>query len=302
MKTKRWFDKIILAGIWAFLSGACCEAQMPFSWHADLETIQHAAFYKITLTPEWVAKCRQDLADLRIRSGDGKFIPYVLKSGGQASGTGGQASDKYLEGPDPAITQKDSGNRHSYIMLQYGEAYRIDKLDLDIRGPQLYKRRMVIYDNEKDKGRPIAETDIDPASASFRLPPVKTHSLLLDITNADNPPLVIRKVATAQLKLFLLTYLQPGVSYQLLTGNPQAGTPDYDLKYFVDSLTRDPQEILPGPLQSENFAGNKPMPAAEKSHSGIILWGIILLVLLLLISLSLKMVKVTAEKDKHDRL
>src|SRR5882762_7420606 len=163
MKKKRLFDKIILTEILVFLSCVGCEAQGRFSWHADLDTIKQAAFYKITLTPEWVAKCRPDLGDLRIRGGDGKFSPYVLKSGGPAA-------DAYQDIPDPVIRQKDSSNQHSYVILQYPEPYRIDKLELTIQGPRLYKRRALVYDNEKVHGSPIAGVDIDPRNTSFRIP------------------------------------------------------------------------------------------------------------------------------------
>ncbi|MES1249348.1 MAG: hypothetical protein ABUL46_01620 [Chitinophaga rupis] len=296
MKKKRLFDNVLLTGLLVSLSCVGSKAQGPFSWHADLDTIRQAAFYKIPLSPEWVAKCRQDLGDLRILGGDGKFSPYVLRSKEPAT-------DAYTDIPDPVIRQNDSSNQHSYLILQYGGPYRIDKVELIIQEPRLYKRHILVYDNEKDHGWPIAGVDIDPRNTSFRIPSTKTHSLLLDITNADNPPLVISRVATAQLDQYLVTYLQPGITYRLLAGNPQAGPPEYDLKYFVDSLTGDPQELLPGPIQAEGQATGRPVQVkAEKDHSGYILWGIILLVLLLLVSLSLKMVKATAQKDNHDRI
>lgn len=294
MQKKQLFDKIMLTGMLVFLSCPGGKAQGLFSWHADLDTIRQAAFYKIPLTPEWVAKCRQDLGDLRIRGEDGRFSPYVLKSGDSAAAA-------YQEIPDSLIVrQKDSSNRHTYLILEYRESYRIDRLELTIEEPRLYKRRTLVYDNEKEHGWPIAAVDLDPRNTSFKIPSTKTHSLLLDITNADNPPLAISRVAAAQLNQYLLTYLQPGITYQLVAGNPQAGPPDYDLKYFVDSLTRDPLELLPGPIREEGHPASKPVQT--KDHSGFLLWGIILLVLLLLVSLSLKMVKATAQKDNNDRI
>ncbi|HWK06328.1 MAG TPA: hypothetical protein VNS58_21965 [Puia sp.] len=291
MKKKRLFSNIILTGSWVLLSCACGEAQAPFAWHADLDTVKQAAFYRITLPPELIAKCRPDLGDLRIRDRDNKFVPYVLRSVEPGP-------DAYQDIPDPVIRQKDSSDRHSYITLKYPESYRIDKLTLEIQGPRLYKRRAQLYDNDKINGWPIAAIDIDPVHTSFAIPSLKTHSLLLDITNADNAPLVISRAATAQLDQYLLIYLQPGGAYQLLAGSPSVGPPDYDLKYFVDSLTRDPEGILMGPLQINSLSVSKPGEPAVKDHSGIILWSIILLVLVLLVSLSFKLVKATVKKDK----
>ena len=293
MKKKRLFNTIARIGIWFLLSGLGTEAQTPFAWQVSLDTVKQAAFYRITLAPELIAKCRQDLGDLRIRDRDNKFIPYVLKSEQPAP-------DAYQDVPDPAIRQKDSSNRHSYITLQYQEAYRIDRLQFEIEGPRLYKRHVLLYDKDKVNGWPIAAIDIDPANTSFQIPALKTHGLLLDITNADNAPLVIRKVATAQLDQYLLTYLQPGIGYQLLVGNSSIGVPDYDLKYFVDSLTSNPQELSAGPLQNNSPSVNKRVEPVVKDHSGIILWSIILLVLILLASLSFKLVKATGQKNNGE--
>ena len=295
MKKRRLFKNSIRIGIWLLLSGFGGEAQTTFAWRADLDTVKQAAFYRITLSAELIAKCRQDLGDLRIRDRDDKFIPYVLKNEGPAPGI-------YRGVPAPTIRQKDSSNRHSYITLKYQEAYRIDRLALTIQGPRLYKRHVVLYDNDKVNGWPIASADIDPSNTSLVIAALKTHSLLLDITNADNAPLVISRVATSQLDQYLLTYLQPGRAYQLLVGNPSMGVPDYDLKYFVDSLTSNPRELLAGPLRINSLPVNKSVEPVVKDHSGIVLWSIILLVLILLASLSFKLVKATAQKDRHDRL
>ena len=295
MKKKRLFKNSIWIGIWLLLSGFGVDAQTTFAWRADLDTVKQAAFYRIALPAELTAKCRQDLGDLRIRDRDDKFIPYVLKSEQPSPGA-------YQDVPDPVIRQKDSSNRHSYITLQYQEAYRVDRVELRIQGPRLYKRHVVLYDNDKVNGWPVAVADIDPSNTSLMIPAMKTHSLLLDIANADNSPLVISGAVTAQLEQYLLTYLQPGRAYLLLAGNPSMGAPDYDLKYFVDSLTSHPQELSAGPLEINSLSVNKSAEPVVKDHSGIVLWSIILLVLILLASLSFKLVKATAQKDHHDRL
>src|SRR5258708_684172 len=62
------------------LVAAAGRTQSSFAYQAALDTIKQSGFYKITLQPDLLAKCREDLSDLRIVDKEGKFIPYVLKS------------------------------------------------------------------------------------------------------------------------------------------------------------------------------------------------------------------------------
>jgi hypothetical protein len=391
------------------------DAQNSFSYQSSLDTVAQAAFYRIRLNPELIAKCKKDLADLRISDQDGNFIPYVLKSDqpvlstdgfrefpilsnqqikdsctevvieNQASSpldylllvmknssahrsailsgsddrlkwyairehieleeAGSDTADHYVQSvtfpsssyhffkinlndkgllplhmlkagiytrsftigryqdvPDPVIRQKDSSDKHSYITLSYKEPYRIDKLDLDIKGPALYRRYARIYANDTaggllvtGGGLLVTGLALDPLNTSFRIPPVKTSRLLIDISNEDNAPLLIQRATSSQLDQYLMAYLQPGHSYRLLAGNDKATAPEYDLKYFVDTVSMGLHEIRPGILRSVE-SPKRPAARAGKDYAGVILWSIIGAVLLLLILLSVKMVKSIPEK------
>jgi hypothetical protein len=410
MKKKRYFNILF----WALLLSFRGEAQNSWAYQASLDTVSQAAFYRVTLNPELIAKCKKDLADLRISDQDGNFIPYVLKSdlpvlttdgfrefpilsnqqikdsctevviGNKASTplnylllvmrnssahrsailsgsddrrkwyairehieleeAGSDTADHYVQSvtfpsssyhffkinlndkgllplhilkagvytrnftigmyqnvPDPAIRQKDSSDKHSYITLFYKEPYRIDKLDLGIRGPALYKRYARIYDSDTAGRLLVIGLALDPLNTSFRIPPVKTSRMLIDISNEDNAPLLIQRATSSQLDQYLMTYLRPGLNYRLLAGNGKATTPEYDLKYFVDTVSTGLHEIRPGSLRPVNSLKAPALPPG-KDHAGIILWSIIVAVLLLLILLSVKMVKSIPEKHGTDRL
>jgi hypothetical protein len=384
------------------------DAQNSFAYQASLDTVPQAAFYRIRLNPELIAKCKKDLSDLRISDQDGNFIPYVLKSDQPVLSTDGfrefpilsnqqikdsctevvienkasapldylllvmrnssahrsailSGSDdrlkwyairerieleeagsdtadhyvqsvtfpassyhffkinlndkgllplhilktgiytrsltigKYQDVPDPSIRQKDSSDKHSYITLLYKETYRIDKLDLDIKGPALYKRSARIYENDTAGSLLLTGLSLDPLHTSFRIPPVKTSRLLIDISNEDNAPLLIQRATSSQLDQYLMAYLQPGISYRLLAGNDKATAPEYDLKYFVDTVSAGLREIRPGTLVAVN-SPKQPAARRGKDYAGIMLWPIIGIVLLLLILLSVKMVKSIPEK------
>jgi hypothetical protein len=88
---------------------------------------------------------------------------------------------------------------------------------------------MVEEDSTGDK--PVTCVSIDPKDTVFLLPAVKAKTLLIDIANGDNAPLVIRKVVSAQSGIYLLAYLLTGEGsrYELGAGDSTEGPPDYDL-------------------------------------------------------------------------
>jgi len=404
MKRKKLFKSLLLSGmLLCFHQG---KAQNGFAYKASLDSIAQAGFYRIILTPGVIAKCKEDLSDLRILDGHGQFAPYVLKSDfpnlngesfiefpvlpGDSAGevrignwsggavhslliyinnnsvwrnwtfsgsddgkkwfiirehirVGPSAADnadhtietidlpasnyhyfritqedkgvlplkiyragvraqhagsrRYRQTPEPAISQKDSSNHHSYVTLTFKEPYLVEHLDLDIKGPRLYKREArVLVKGGSYYGN--AQLDLDPTHHSFDVVPMKAQSFILDIDNEDNAPLIMGKVETSQLERYLLAWLEPG-RYWLLGGNVQAQAPSYDLKYFIDTVSREPVEIVPGVLQAVSRPAAP--PAAERDRSGVLLWVIILIVLALLIFLSLKMLKaIPGNQQKED--
>lgn len=283
-------------------------AQGTFAYRSALDTVGVTGFYRIILSPELIAKCRADLADLRILGADNRFVPYVLTD---------PSKEKDLKNPRVSVpgrmSQKDSSNKHSFITLLYPDSYRIGELAFQIRDPVFYKRNAVVYAEGASPGQwlSIANITIDPRHLHFDLPPTKTRQLRIDIANADNAPLVISDAAGFQESVCLLAYLKASSGYQVLAGNAKAIAPEYDLKYFTDSLKEKPADLLVGRLQPMNDKDQPPgtteipnpkKTAGHKDHSGILLWSIITLVLLLLIYLSVKLARATAQKDANNRL
>jgi hypothetical protein len=223
----------------------------------------------------------------------------VLKTDKDVSGT--------VPVPDPKISQKDSSNKHSYISLQYPDTYRIDQLGLVIRNPVLFKRTARIINPDDSTGRPwVALITIDPRDTIFHIPTVKARRLLIDISNADNAPLVISRVSSYQSAIYILTHLEKGGAYELEGGDPMAEKPDYDLHYFTDSMRQKPLFIDLKPVYysriKEEPVARRKEAASGNTRSRVLLWSVIVLVLLLLIYISVKMVKAIAKKDIDDRL
>jgi hypothetical protein len=194
------------------------------------------------------------------------------------------------------------------VSLSYNEAYRIGRLSLVIRNPILYKRKARITSSDEF----ICTISIDPNDTVFRIPDVKTQQLLIDISNADNAPLAVTRVATAQSALYILTHLEQGDAYEFVAGDSLAQKPDYDLHYFTDSLRQKPLDLglkpvdvrvrRAGDVSLNSTVVRGAVPASENTRSTVLLWLVLVIVLLLLVYISVKMVKAIAKKDTNDRL
>lgn len=278
------------------LASGDCSAQYLPTIMTKLDSVAKPGIYRIVLPPSFVAGCRADLSDLRIFDENDKEAPYVLRESSPD-----RISTGFLPIPDPKILQKDSSDRHSYFWLQYDDNYRIDRISFVITGPALYKRTAAISTLPRN-AMPAATITIDPADSVFRLPPLRANRLLIEVANHDNAPLVITRVATSQLGIYLLTYLQPGHEYWLMAGDSKVNTPDYDLHYFTDSMPVTPLAIGLGPLRrflDRERRTNKPSGRWISRNPGVLLWSVLTLILLLLLYVSVKLARAIDKKEKE---
>ena len=144
-------------------------------------------------------------------------------------------SPVYIKIPDAIVKQKDSGNV-SYVFIKLNDRYQINKLHLTVSGQKFYKRNINIYAVTGKAKKLISGAVINSSELADLYLSVKTDKILLEITNGDNPPLAIDKVDGYQLDQSLISYLEKGRQYYLLSGDEKAITPDYDLKFFGDSV------------------------------------------------------------------
>ncbi|HVV06660.1 MAG TPA: hypothetical protein VHC96_20655 [Puia sp.] len=194
---------------------------------------------------------------------------------------------RYRSVPPPVISQKDSSDHHSYITISFRQPYLVEHLTLHVKSPKFFNRSGFLFDDEK---HPLPDDIVlAPDRLSFDIGPVRSRSLLLDISNEDNTPLVLDKVEASQLERYLLTWLEPG-KYELLVGDKHALTPKYDLRYFVDTVSQEPAALMPGPLTSTNIYPLTPAKSS-RNYKGIYLWTAIIVVLILLIRLCLNMLR-----------
>jgi hypothetical protein len=295
----------ILLFLWTGFTAVKACAQGSFTWQAHIDTVRREGFYQVLLTPEVVAKCdKADLADLRLFGSDNRFVSYVLKDSRKIADTA-----DWLSIPAAHLVQKDSNNKHSYIDLRFTDAYEIDRLGFSIREPMFYKREALLFAEGDREGEWTYVTSITlaPRDSLFPIPMVKTRRLRIDIGNADNAPLVVDRVAEYQRVRSLIAYLKAGIGYRILTGNTEAAAPQYDLKYFTDSLNIGLTTLTPGIVQPTAVVNGQPAPPSVKTTSGehsggLLLWSILLAILILLIYFSVRMVRSITQKEGHDRI
>ena len=115
----------------------------------------------------------------------------------------------------------------------------------------------------------------------------KTNRLELQIANGDNVPLEIKNIQLAQAQQYIVGYLEAGKAYKLLTGDFKATAPEYDLKFFADSINRNIPEIREGLLVNNPLYNVQ--PANVKKEYPALIWAAIIIALLLLLALTWKM-------------
>ncbi|WP_428328166.1 hypothetical protein [Mucilaginibacter sp.] len=193
-----------------------------------------------------------------------------------------------------SVTQADSGST-SYITIKLNDKYLINKVHLNISGPKYFKRQVAVYDDGGKYPELISESELNSAANPTLLLSAKTDKLLLKINNEDNLPLIVKGAQLYQTDQYIVSYLEAGQPYYLLTGNTKANAPSYDLKFFTDSI----HGIISGISHAaviDNPAYLKPVIKQVHNNTAII-WGAIIIAVILLLFLTLKMTKEMNNKN-----
>jgi hypothetical protein len=193
--------------------------------------------------------------------------------------------------PSPQITKKDSGNI-SYVTLVFAGNYQINSLHFNISAPKFYKRDVAVFEVNGQSREFMGSAELNSNKPLNIALSVKTSKLELQITNNDDLPLQIDSVTAYQADEYIVSYLEKGHSYQLLTGNSLAATPEYDLRFFADSIKNiQPIGIGPPVVISQATA------SASKSNYSVFIWIAIVVALVLLSLLTAKMVQEVSKKS-----
>jgi len=175
----------------------------------------------------------------------------------------------------------------SHVYIHFDEPYLINQLRMVVSAPNYYERHISIYDVE-NKIDLVGDATISSRGESIYLS-AKTKELRIDISNGDDVPLAIKRIDAFQQSQYLLSYLESGHSYSILSGDSSANAPVYDLSF----LKYKPNNRLP--VVNHSVVYKNPVYAIAKPHVKnnftLFLWAVIITVLILLSLLTWKMVK-----------
>lgn len=175
----------------------------------------------------------------------------------------------YVKLDDPVITQKDSGSL-SRVKVKFNDNYQINKLHLALEGQKYYKRNIRIYEVGKQSKTRLIDTVISSVFIPELYLSVKTNTIELEVMNGDNPPLVFHNITAYQLNQSLISYLEKDQEYHILFGDDQATAPDYDLKFFADSLQQGLKQITPGVISVNALYQAGTMKKAQSAQDGLL--------------------------------
>jgi hypothetical protein len=189
--------------------------------------------------------------------------------------------------PPAKFSVKDT-NKVSHVYIHFDEPYTINQLRLVVSAPNYYERHISIYDVENNNANLVRDATISFRGGIIYLS-AKTKQLRIDISNGDDVPLTIQRIDAFQQNQFLISYLEAGHSYSILSGDSTANEPVYDLS-FLKSKPYNQLPVIHHSVVYKNPAYITPKPVVKKNFT-LLLWVAITAVLLLLSFLTWKLVR-----------
>jgi hypothetical protein len=181
---------------------------------------------------------------------------------------------------------RENTDKASYITIPLNDNYIVNRVNLSVTGPMLYQRDVSVYRADKYGRHFICSAEISSNKQDDILFSTRAAKLELQIDNGDNTQLAIAGVKVYQEERYIISYLEKGKSYKLYTGDAQATLPEYDLKFFTDSIRNIKEAGLGTLIANSSYATTS---TAKPDYTALI-WVAIIIALLLLTLLTWKMV------------
>jgi hypothetical protein len=195
----------------------------------------------------------------------------------------------------PVNVIRADSNKTTFIDVKLNDNYQVNKLHLNISAPRYYKRGVAVYQFVKNGKELLSEAELSSDKTPDLLIAAKTNHLLIEISNGDNPALSIGEIKAYQSDEYLISYLEAEQSYQFLIGDSSAQAPEYDLKFFADSISGNTPVIKYEPIVKNTGYAVVAKPAG-KDYT-VLIWVAIIVSLGLLLFLTLKMIKEVKKKE-----
>lgn len=191
----------------------------------------------------------------------------------------------WLSNPSPIFHQVDSSNGISYIRMESGPWYHVERILLYVKGPAYFKRSVrLIVDSTV-----ITTTTLSSDSSLYiDCPPFASPHWSLEIDNGDNPPLEATRIITQSAGKNLVAYLEAGKVYHLEMGSLDASSPQYDLGDFRNRIPDSLPILEVSTVENIHYVGKVIQPNWFNQRW---LWAILISVLLLLSLFTYRLVK-----------
>ncbi|WP_426667039.1 hypothetical protein ACPPVU_13515 [Mucilaginibacter sp. McL0603] len=189
--------------------------------------------------------------------------------------------------PPAKFNVKDT-NKVSHVYIHFDEPYTINQLRLIVSAPNYYERHISIYDVQNKNANLVRDATISFRGKVIYLS-AKTKQLRIDISNGDDVPLTVQRIDAFQQNQYLISYLEAGHSYSILSGDSSANEPVYDLS-FLKSKPYNRVPVINHLTVYKNPAYVIQRSVVKKNLTSL-LWVAIVAVLILLSFLTWKMVK-----------
>jgi hypothetical protein len=198
----------------------------------------------------------------------------------------------------PAQISRTDSNKTTYVTIKLNDNYQVNKLHINITSPKYFKRDVMVYQIIGRDKQLLGEAELNSAKPTDLLIAAKACRLLLQISNGDNLPLAIKGIEAYQSDESLISYLDGKQTYKLLAGDASVQAPEYDLKFFADSIRDDIPQISHEAVQ-KNTAYQTKQVKAGRDYT-LFIWIAIVVALGLLLFLTLKMTKEVGKKAGKD--
>lgn len=213
----------------------------------------------------------------------------------------------YEEVPIRSVTQEnDSRHETSYIKISLDTLRLIDRISWQASGMPMYQRPASLYalrettDTRRRKNHYhdlITDFQMNSRHEGIqRLPTTKADSLLLEVSNGDNPPLTIGNVKVYQVRRYAVAWLKKDETYSLKFGDEYMLAPNYDIELFQDKIPAiaSMAEILPGRVNL--LISHADTGQATFFTTRLFVWIAIAVVILVLGVMSIRMVRQTSKE------
>lgn len=161
----------------------------------------------------------------------------------------------------PMQLLKGKDRRTDRFLVVLPAAYPLSELRLQFLQPQMYRRDAVLFAIENGRERQLAFGSVSSEDSVSRFPLREAEacdSLVVQVENGDNPPLVPGDAELWQDEWVMTAQLEPG-RYALRGGALGQRAPVYDAAYFAMKYRRQAGEVLapgdPVVLQKDEAGG-----------------------------------------------